>query len=70
MFIYAQIDSDNKVFTVSNLAGEVVKDNLIPLPFFADDLLNSTFENGDFVKTVEEVKYKFNFDSKSWEAVA
>lgn len=69
MYIYAQINQNSEVYSINDLSGIENNESLIPIPFFADDLLNSTFENGDFIRIVEEVKYKFNFDSKSWEVV-
>ena len=48
MKFYAQLNDENLVVGISQLAGEVENEKLIPIPEFNEDLLFRKYENGNF----------------------
>lgn len=51
--IYAQLDKDNICFCVSQLAGVVISDRLIPIDSMDADVLGRRYENGEWLELPE-----------------
>lgn len=49
-FIYAELDENNICKAVSDLSGEVIADNMIPLETYDTTLLGKRYEDGEWVE--------------------
>lgn len=54
MFIYAELNENNICKAVSELAGEVIKDTMIPLETYDTSLLGKRYEDGEWVEVPVE----------------
>ena len=54
MFIYAELNENNICKAVSELAGEVIKDTMIPLETYNTSLLGKRYEDGEWVEVPVE----------------
>jgi len=54
-YIYAQLNQENIVCGISSLSGEVVKDNMIRIDTFDNNLIGKLFSNGKFIEIVKEI---------------
>lgn len=50
MFYYAQINEENICHAVSDLSGEVIANNMIPLESYDISLLGKRYENGEWIE--------------------
>ena len=46
MYCYAQLNEENICVGVSQLSGEVIADNMIPLEFYDSSLIGKRYQNG------------------------
>lgn len=46
MYCYAQLSEENICVGVSQLSGEVIADNMIPLEFYDSSLIGKRYQNG------------------------
>lgn len=53
-FYYAELDENNICKAVSELAGEVIKDAMIPLETYDTSLLGKRYEDGEWVEVPVE----------------
>lgn len=62
--IYAQLNDENICFCVSQLAGEVANDRLIPLGRLDEDVLGKRYED-DGWHELREPELEFELESKT-----